>query len=148
MLEKKWTLKTYQEAHNGWTQNGNDAFLVEFAKYGLNRKDMAANLNLFSQVVTDDEGNMRYVENASKAGDTITLRFEMDTLVIFHTCPHPLNSADEYPVRPVHYSIAQAKPVTDDDECKNKCSENQRGFKNNALYNFLSEPFPSSSASN
>jgi uncharacterized protein len=148
MLEKKWTLKTYQEAHNGWTQNGNDAFLVEFAKYGLNRKDMAANLNFFSQVVTDDEGNMRYVENASKAGDTITLRFEMDTLVIFHTCPHPLNSADEYPVRPVNYSIAQAKPVTDDDECKNKCSENQRGFKNNALYNFLNEPFPSSSASN
>lgn len=138
-LQKKWTLKTYQEAHNGWTQNGYDSFLVELAKYGLNRKDMAANLNLFSKVETDDNGNMRYVAGASKAGNSVTLRFEMDTLVILHTCPHPLNDAAEYPVCPVHYRIGKAKAVADDDFCKNSCAENQRGFKNNFLYNFCEQ---------
>ncbi|MDK2778010.1 MAG: urea carboxylase-associated family protein [Pseudomonadota bacterium] len=135
-LEKKWTLKTYQEAHNDWTKNGYDSFLVELAKYGLNRKDMAANLNLFSRVETDDDGNMQYIAGASRAGNAVTLRFEMDTLVVLHTCPHPLDTAGEYPVRPVHYRLARAKPVADDDPCKNHCDENQRGFKNNFLYNF------------
>jgi urea carboxylase-associated protein 2 len=138
MLQKKWALKTYQEALNGWTQNGYDAFLVELAKYGLTRKDMAANLNLFSKISTDAEGNMQYSEG-SKAGDKIVLRFEMDTLVVMHTCPHPLSSAEEYPVRPVHYAIAQAKPVEADDECMNSRSENQRGFKNNAIYQFMGQ---------
>ena len=97
---------------------------------------MAANLNLFSRVETDDEGNMSYVDDASKAGNAVTLRFEMDTLVVLHTCPHPLNNAEEYPFRPVHYRLAKAKPVAEDDACKNHCEENQRGFKNNFLYNF------------
>lgn len=136
MVAEKWGIKTYQEARNGWTQNGYDSFLVEFAKYGLSRKDMAANLNLFSQVQTDDLGNMRYIGDASKAGNAITLRFEMDTLLIMHTCPHPLNNATEYPVRPVHYHLGRAAAIASDDECKNHCAENQRGFHNNFLYNF------------
>ena len=137
-LAKKWTLKSYQDALNGWTQNGYDAFLVELAKYGLGRKDMAANLNFFSKVVTDEDGNMQYVANPSGAGKKVTLRFEMDTLVVMHTCPHPLNTAEEYPVAPVHYALSQAKPVADDDQCKNACGENQRGFKNNDIYYFMS----------
>ncbi|WP_370292284.1 urea amidolyase associated protein UAAP1 [Thalassolituus sp.] len=134
-LQEKWTLKTYQDALNGWTQNGYDAFLVELAKYGLTRKDMAANLNLFSKVTTDSQGNLRYEPN-SKPGDSVVLRFEMDTLVLMHTCPHPLNPAAEYPVRPVHYALAKAKEVQPDDECMNSRPENIRGFKNNAIYQF------------
>ena len=34
-----------------------------------------------------------------------SLRFEMDTLVLFHTCPHPLNPAASYPRKPVRYEI-------------------------------------------
>ena len=136
MLQKKWQLKTYQEALNGWTQNGYDAFLVELAKHGLSRRDMAANLNLFSKVSTDDSGNIQH-RDGSRAGDKIALRFEMDTLVIMHTCPHPLNKASDYPVRPVHYAIAKAKPVADDDLCMNSRPENRRGFKNNEIYQFM-----------
>jgi len=136
MLQKKWQLKTYQEALNGWTQNGYDAFLVELAKYGLSRRDMAANMNLFSKVSTDDSGNIQH-SDGSQAGDKVALRFEMDTLVIMHTCPHPLNNASDYPVRPVHYAIAKAKPVAEDDLCMNSRPENRRGFKNNEIYQFM-----------
>jgi hypothetical protein len=133
-MKKRWGGRSYQEAGNDWTLSGEHAFLVELAKYGLNRRDMAANLNLFSQVKTDAEGNMQFVENNSKAGDFIDLRFEMDTLVLFHTCPHPMNTADIYPKHAVTYQLRKSAPVTEDDECLNHCDENQRGFENNRLY--------------
>ena len=134
MVINKWGEHSYQDYRNEWNQNGHNSFLVELAKYGLGIADMAANLNLFSKVVADGEGNLTYVDNASKAGDFIELRFEMDTLVLLHTCPHPLNNADHYPRKPITYQIRNALPVAADDYCKNFRPENQRGFKNNEIY--------------
>jgi len=133
-LKRKWQERTYQEARNDWTLSGERSFQVELAKYGLGKKDLAANLNLFSKLAVDEEGNLSFAEGNSKAGDRITLRFEMDTLVVFHTCPHPMNPAAEYPKKPVRYQLWTADPVAEDDECKNARVENQRGFQNNALY--------------
>ena len=133
-MQRKWGVKDYQTYRNDWTLSGEQAFLVELAKYGLNRRDMAANLNLFSKVTVDTQGNLQFISNHSQAGDLIELRFEMDTLVLFHTCPHPLNPAPAYPKKAIHYQLCQAAPVTTDDFCKNFRPENQRGFQNNALY--------------
>lgn len=77
--------------------------------------------------------------DASPAGSAIDLRFEMDTLVILHTCPHPMNNASQYPLRPVTFSLLQSEPVTEDDFCKNACAENKRGFENNTLYNLAGQ---------
>ena len=134
MVEERWGARNYQEDSNDWHQNGFDSFLVELTKYGLTARDFASNLNLFSAVQIDEQGNMRFVEDNSSAGDYIELRFEMDTLVLLHTCPHPLNMAAEYPKQPVSYQIRKAAPVTEDDECMNACAENQRGFMNNKIY--------------
>ncbi|WP_455203650.1 urea amidolyase associated protein UAAP1 [Kaarinaea lacus] len=134
MIEKKWGEHSYQDYRNDWTLSGYNSFLVELAKYGLGKKDMAANLNLFSRVSVDDKGNLMFVEDNSKAGDSVELRFEMDTLVLMHTCPHPLNPTNEYPKKAVIYEIREAAPVSDDDYCKNFRPENQRGFKNNEIY--------------
>jgi len=134
MIEKKWGIKSYQDYRNEWTLSGHNSFLVELAKYGMGIEDMAANLNLFSKVEVDDAGDINYVANNSQAGDAIELRFEMDTLVLLHTCPHPLSDATDYPRKPVRYQILKAKPVGDDDYCKNFRPENQRGFKNNEIY--------------
>jgi uncharacterized protein YcgI (DUF1989 family) len=82
----------------------------------------------------DDEGNLQYLENNSKAGDSVELRFEMDTLVLLHNCPHPLNAAPAYPAGPVQVELGLAAPLADDDHCMNSCDENRRGFHNNALY--------------
>ena len=95
---------------------------------------MAANLNLFSRVTTDDDGNLVFDASAAKPGASITLRFEMDTLVILHTCPHPLNPSEEYPMKPVQIEMRKADPVADDDYCKNFRPENGRAFENNRLY--------------
>ena len=130
----RWGKRDYQRDRNDWHQNGTDAFLVELAKYGLGRADLPANVNWFSRVATDAEGNMRLVAGNSPAGSQVTLRFEMDTLLLLHTCPHPLSEAQVYPACPVHLSIGLAEPLRDDDVCLNHCDENGRGFRNNALY--------------
>lgn len=134
MVKDKWGEKSYQDHHNNWNQNGYNSFLVELAKYGLGKKDMAANLNLFSAVKTDENGELKFADGNSKAGDSIELRFEMDTLVLLHTCPHPLNPAKDYPKKPVSYHIIKAAEVAEDDYCLNYREENKRGFKNNEIY--------------
>lgn len=132
-VENRWGKRNYQTQSNAWLQNGFDAFLVELAKYRMKKQDLAANLNLFSEVSSDDEGKL-HLSRQSQAGDSITLRFEMDTLVIMHTCPHPLNTASDYPHKPVEVSLKKASPLQPDDYCLNLCDENRRGFHNNALY--------------
>ncbi|MBI3560606.1 MAG: urea carboxylase-associated family protein [Gammaproteobacteria bacterium] len=134
IVNKKWGNHTYQDYRNDRHQNGYDSFLVELAKYGLGKRDLASNINFFSKVYTDSDGNLHYVTKHSHAGDYVELRFEMDSLVILHTCPHPLNPAKDYPRKPIRYEIHRSTPVTDLDFCKNFCPENRRGFENNRIY--------------
>ena len=130
----KWGERDYQAVRNDWHQNGYDSFLVELEKYGLGPRDMAANINFFSKVTTDSQGNLALEPEAATAGASVTLRFELDTLVILHTCPHPLDQAPAYPRKPVQIVLSTAPPITDTDSCYNHCEENKRGFANNALY--------------
>jgi urea carboxylase-associated protein 2 len=132
-IESRWGERNYQSQRNDWLQNGFDAFLVELTKYRLKKQDLAANLNLFSEVSTNEEGELQ-LSRQSQAQDSITLRFEMDTLVVMHTCPHPLSTAREYPRKPIQVHLEKAQPVLSDDYCLNLCDENRRGFQNNALY--------------
>ncbi|MFT3931760.1 MAG: urea carboxylase-associated family protein [Spongiibacteraceae bacterium] len=134
LVKNRWGEHNYQQFRNDWYLNGYDSFLVELAKYGLGRKDLAANVNWFSKVAVDDAGNFQYDESHSKAGNYVDLRFEMDTLVIFNTCPHPLNKSSEYPRKSIIYEFYEAAPRAADDFCEHSCCENERGFKNNALY--------------
>jgi len=133
-IAARWGKRNYQLDRNDWRQNGYDAFLVELAKYGLGHADMAANINWFSKVVADNDGQIALDSRNAAPGNSVTLRFEMDTLVLLHTCPHPLNSEIAYPQKPVQIELGEAAPVTADDYCKNFRPENQRGFDNNALY--------------
>jgi uncharacterized protein len=134
MVAARWGLKTYQEHRNDWTLNGYDSFLVEAGKYGLGRRDLAANVNWFSKVVVQDDGEMIFDPSNSQAGDHVDLRFEMDTLVLLHTCPHPLDPAAKYPRRPIVYQLFRADPVAADDYCRNFRPENGRGFENNRIF--------------
>jgi urea carboxylase-associated protein 2 len=131
----RWGERSYQQDRNAWKQNGYDSFLVELAKYGLTRKAMAANLNLFSEVSSDDAGKLNLTRQG-RAGDKVVLRFEMDTLVLLHTCPHPLNMAGTYPRKPVALELSMGPPAAADDYCRNFRPENARGFENNVLYHF------------
>ena len=137
MVAVRWGVSSYQTDRNDWLQNGRDSFLVEAAKYGLGRRDLAANVNWFSKVRTQDDGTLVFDPDHAKPGASVDLRFEMDTLVLFHTCPHPLNPAAEYPRKPIAYQLFCADPVAEDDACKHSRPENERGFANNRLYHLF-----------
>ncbi len=134
LVAERWGERRYQQYRNDWTQNGLDAFLVEAGKYGLGRRDLAANVNWFSKVAAAEDGTLAFDAAAARPGASVGLRFEMDTLVLLHTCPHPLDPAAEYPRRPVGLSLATAAPLAADDECLNSRPENGRGFANTWLY--------------
>jgi len=135
MVAARWGDVSYQTHRNDWQQNGRDSFLVEAAKYGMSRRDLAANVNWFSKVATDDGGAMTFDARAAKAGASVELRFEMDTLVLFHTCPHPLDPSPTYPRKPVRFEFIEGPPAAADDPCRLSAAENGRGFENNRLFN-------------
>lgn len=134
MVAEKWGATSYQTHRNDWQQNGLDSFLVEGAKYGLNRRDLAANVNWFSKTAVADDGTLRFDPEGSHAGARIALRFEMDTLVLLHTCPHPLNPAASYPRKPVRFEISAGAPAQDTDPCRLSAPENARGFENTRIH--------------
>lgn len=134
MVAARWGESTYQKVRNDWQQNGRDSFLVEAAKYGLGRRDLSANLNWFSKVTTDESGKMTFDMSAAKPGALVELRFEMDTLVLFHTCPHPLDPSPTYPRKAVRFEILEGVPIAADDRCRLSAPENGRGFENNRIF--------------
>ena len=134
IVTRRWGQTSYQTHRNDWQQNGFDSFLVEAAKYGLGRRDLAANVNWFSKVAVGDDGALAFDASAARAGSSLELRFEMDTLVLFHTCPHPLNPAPEYPRNPVRYEVFDGPAAADDDACRLSRPENVRGFENNRIF--------------
>ena len=71
-------------------------------KYGLGKRDMAANLNFFMYVPVDKDGNMDMGPSISKPGDFLDLRAENDVLSIISNCPqinNPVNDFNPTPVR-------------------------------------------------
>lgn len=135
LVERRWGRLDYQRARNDMHRNGIDGFLVELGKYGLGRRDLAANVNFFSKVAADAQGRLRYVPGASPAGAQVQLRFEMDTLVVMTTAPHPLDPAEQWPAKPVAWELRMAAaPLGEHDGCRDARPENQRGFLNNTLY--------------
>ncbi|MFA5257515.1 MAG: urea amidolyase associated protein UAAP1 [Opitutales bacterium] len=136
LVQKKWGVRSYQEARNDWFRNGHDCFLIELAKWGLGERDLTANVNFFSRVVTDVDGGLHFVASGG-AGDFVELRFEMDTLVVLNSCQHPLDPAAEYAPSPVGLAVYQGSEASADDACRNSCPENVRAFTSTAIYHKL-----------
>ena len=133
----KYGEDNYQHARNDWNRNGRDCFLIELAKWGLGKKDLVPNLNLFSKVVSDDDGHLSFVTGNSKPGDSIELRFEIDTLVVLNTCQHPLDPDPLYRHRQVQLEVFTGEAPTPDDPSLTIRPENLRAWENNEIYHTL-----------
>lgn len=131
MLEAKVGEPHRFDTHrNAMHRNGRDGLLIELAKHGLGPRDLVPTLNLFSKVVPDDEGALRFVVDHAREGDGVDLRFEMTALVVLSTAPHPLDPKTVYDPAPVRLSAWRAAPVAADDPCRTSCPQNERGFLN------------------
>ncbi|MEM0967140.1 MAG: urea amidolyase associated protein UAAP1 [Verrucomicrobiota bacterium] len=136
-VEEKYGTKTFQEARNSFYRDAQNSFLIELAKWGLGKRDLMPNINWFSKVVTDDNGKLSFVEGESTPGDTVDLRFEMDTLVVLNTCQHPFDPNPTYDPGKVKLEVFKSTPAAENDPCLNSRPENQRAFNNTEEYNAL-----------
>ena len=124
----RWGAISYQQARNDWRRSARDALLVELAKHGLGPRDLVANVNFFTQVGVDGEGALGFVPRNSRPGDEVTLRFELDTLVVLSCVPHPLDPSPDWAPRPVALELLAVDAASDVDAVRRACPENERGF--------------------
>ena len=128
MVAARYGDLSYEEGRNAWHQNPLDAFTNELAKLGLGARDLMMNLNLFSKVEVGAQGEMRFVPGFSKAGATVQLRAEMDTLLLLVNCQHPMDPNPRYEQVPVKLEVLRVPPASADDPCRLSSPEAQRGF--------------------
>jgi hypothetical protein len=77
-------------------------FLAEGAKWGLGKRDLVSNINWFMNVPVEADGTLGIVDGLSAPGLTVSVRAEIDTLVLISNCPqmnNPCNGFDPTPVR-------------------------------------------------
>jgi uncharacterized protein len=134
LIEKKYGVATYQTHRNDMYRSGRDGLLIELGKWGLGKRDLVANVNFFSKVTADEDGKLHFHPGNSNAGDQVDLRFDMDTLVVLSTAPHPFDPKPEYKPAAVKLTAWHAGLASADDLCRNHCPQNQRGFVNTERY--------------
>ncbi|MDR2192802.1 MAG: DUF1989 domain-containing protein [Endomicrobium sp.] len=137
--DAKYGVTTYQKNSNDYYRNGYDNFIVELVRNGLSARDIMPNLNLFSKISCDEEGNMLYAKGHGKKDGVIMLRTEMDVLLIMSNTPNPLDERDKYPSVPVRLEIYKAAPLDITDICINSRPENKRAFDNTWKYYALKD---------
>ncbi|MGV9614364.1 urea amidolyase associated protein UAAP2 [Nocardia xishanensis] len=79
-------------------------FLAEAMKWDLGKRDLVSNINWFMNVPVEPDGTLGIVDGLSAPGKKVTLRAEIDTLVLVSNCPqinNPCNGFDPTPVRMV-----------------------------------------------
>jgi urea carboxylase-associated protein 2 len=130
----KYGESTYQKERNAWHRNTHDNVLAELEKYGLGLRDLVPNMNFFSKVAVGNDGSMVFVSGNSKPGDFVTLRAEMNLLVILDTGQHPLDPNPSYSPKSVKFSVLKSEPAGPNDPCRLSRPENARGFINTERY--------------
>lgn len=123
----------FQEQRNAMYRNGRDSMLNELGKYELGKRDLVANINFFARVTVDERGALSFDETHCRAGDYVELRFEMHTLLVLATCPHPLDPRTPYQPSPVDLRAWYSGPAPREDPCRARCPENARGFHNTEM---------------
>jgi urea carboxylase-associated protein 2 len=119
---------SYQTLRNDFHRNGRDNLLVELGKHGLGKRDVVSNVNFFVRVAVGDDGALTWIPANSRAGASVELRFEMDTLVVLSNTPHPLDPATRYQPPRIELTISDGPPAAADDRCRLSRPENGRGF--------------------
>jgi urea carboxylase-associated protein 2 len=126
---------SFQKLRNDYYRDTRSNFLIELGKHGLGKRDIVPNVNFFTKVTPDQDGNLS-LQPAREAGREVSLRAEMDVLVVLSNTPHPLDPATHYAPKPLALSIRQG-PITvpPDDLCRSACEQNGRGFQLTEHYN-------------
>lgn len=110
--------------------NARDRFLIAAGKHGLTRKDVHPCINFFKRVRIAGDGATLPDIGPFASGRAITLRAEMDLLVILANCPHVLDPRPAYSVTPVRATAWRGEVTPAADPIRNATPEGLRAFQN------------------
>lgn len=117
-------------ANHGAHPNARDRFLIAAGKHGLTRKDVHPCINLFKGVRVEADGGLVFEGGPFPAGRSLTLRAEMDVLLVLANCPHVMDPRPGYTVTPVRATAWRGDPAAQDDPIRNATPEGLRAFLN------------------
>ncbi|MCU0550201.1 MAG: urea carboxylase-associated family protein [Leptolyngbya sp. Prado105] len=123
-------LATNAKYGDGDYRNSRDNFMLALIKRNLGKKDIMPNLNLFTQIGVEPNGNLVWTGKTARPGALIDLRAEMNVLVVLSNCPHPLDPNPIYDPKPIRAIVWNSPTPIADDLCRTANPEVLRGFEN------------------
>ena len=113
-----------KKKRNEWVRNPQDNLLTEAQRWGMGLRDLGPSINFFSKVVGASgwrDGVRR--RTTRKRATSVTLRAEMNTLILLDTGQHALDPNPVYAPKPVqHRRVRKASPPVPDDPCRLSCA--------------------------
>jgi urea carboxylase-associated protein 2 len=110
------------------TPNARDLMAIAGARLGLVRADIGPCLNLFKQAVVAKDGSISLIGGV-RPGGSVSLRAEMDLVVVLANTPHRLDDRSAYTATPVRVSAhSMARPAPD--PFRGGSGERERLFEN------------------
>ena len=117
-------------ANFGHQPNARDRFALATAKFGLSRRDIHPCANWFKTIRIDDGGAIAMDAAPYGPGRTVTLRVEMDVIVMLANCPHILDARETYQVSPARVLAWRGVAAPIDDPIRLSTPERMRAFLN------------------
>ncbi|WP_333585302.1 urea amidolyase associated protein UAAP1 [Phenylobacterium sp.] len=123
--------RLYGEGDNwGPHPNARDRFALGVAKFGLGRKDIHPCINWFKGVRIGADGEVETSAGPFPPGRRVTLRAEMDVIVVLANCPHVRDPRPAYRVTPLQVAAWRGPPTPPDDPIRQATPEGLRAFLN------------------
>lgn len=110
--------------------NSRDNFRAGAAKLGLDRRDVAGCFTFFAPITVDADGAFHWRDPGPPPGASVTLRAEMDLLLVLSNCPHPLDPHPDFAPEPIELLVWRGPLTPSDDPCRTRCDEARRAFEN------------------
>jgi urea carboxylase-associated protein 2 len=115
---------------SGRHPNGRDQFAVAVAKWGLTRRDVVPNVNLFKHVRVLEDGELWFDSAPGTPGAHVELRAEQPAYLVVANTPHVLDPRTEYVVTPIQVVAWRASPTSRGDALWSATPEHERAFLN------------------
>jgi uncharacterized protein YcgI (DUF1989 family) len=108
-----------------------DGLLGELWKHGLGTRDLHATVNFFSKVAPtgDERGSLVYEPGYAQEGDWVTLRADIDLLVVLSTARHPLDPSTSGDPAGVRLEVAAGPAPGPDDPGRSFRAETARALE-------------------
>lgn len=84
-----------------------DNFVAALEPFGLDRKDIPMNLNIFMNCPVSEDGGYRIECSVSRPGDFVDLQADMDCIVAMSNCPGDTSPENGYKLTPMKVVLYQ-----------------------------------------